>query len=108
MHYNGPRFFAELRHPTIPRFTGVVAGSFGLSALLYTIIAAAGFLTFGGNSNGLILNNYSPFDPLTTLCRLATAFSTLLSYPIVFIGFRDGVFDICQVSAAQQTSSHIN
>jgi len=108
MHYNSPRFYAELRNPTIPRFTAAVGGSFGLSAFLYIIIACAGFLTFGGNSDSYVLNNYSPYDPLATVCRLAIAFSTLMTYPIVFIGFRDGVLDIFQVPAEKQTSSNIN
>ena len=108
MHYNAPRYFLELRNPTIPRFTAAVGGSFGLAALLYSVIAAAGFLTFGGHSDSYVLNNYSPFDPLATLCRLAIAFSTLTTFPIVFIGFRDGVLDIFQVPAERQTSANIN
>ena len=108
MHYNSPRFFLELRNPTIPRFATAVGGSFGLAAFLYIIIAAAGFWTFGGNSDSYILNNYSSYDPLATLCRLAIAFSTLTTFPIVFIGFRDGVLDIFQISAERQTSSNIN
>lgn len=65
-------------------------------------------MTFGGNSDSYVLNNYSAFDPLATLCRLAIAFSTLTTFPIVFIGFRDGVLDIFQISAERQTSNFIN
>lgn len=91
MHYNSPRFYAELKDPTIPRFTQVVTISFGFSAIVNLAVAMAGFLTFGSNSDGYILNNYSPQDPLATVCRIAIATSTLLTYPIVFIGFRDGM-----------------
>lgn len=94
MHYNAPRFFCELRNATLSKFTNVVSGSFGASALIYITIAGAGFLTFGGSCDGYVLNNYSPHDPLATLCRIAIALSVLMTYPICFIGFRDGVIDM--------------
>jgi amino acid permease len=91
MHYNSPRFYSELKDPTIPRFAIVVGTSFGFSAVINIIIASSGYLTFGGSCDGYILNNYSPQDPLATLSRLAIAVSTLLSYPIAFMGYRDGI-----------------
>ena len=94
MHYNSPRFYCELRNATLPKFTKVVSGSFGASAIIYITIASAGFLTFGGNCDGYVLNNYSPRDPLATVSRIAIAFSVLMTYPICFIGFRDGVVDM--------------
>lgn len=107
MHYNCPRFYSELENASVPRFANVVAGSFGLSSVLYIVIAVAGFLTFGGNANGYILNNYSPFDPLATACRLAITFSTLLTYPLAFIGLRDGVLDIFHILAGHmQRNQH--
>ena len=82
--------------------------SFGLSAAIFITIACAGYLTFGAHCDGFILNNYSPHDPLATLSRLAIAFSTLLTFPLAFIGFRDGVLDILEVPAEKQTSPNIN
>ena len=108
MHYNSPRFYAELKDPSIRRFGSVVSGSFGFSAITYVLIASAGYLTFGGNSDGYILNNYSPMDPLATFCRMAIATSTLLTYPIVFMGFRDGILDVLAVPPEKQTSSNLN
>jgi len=94
MHYNSPRFYCELRDANLPKFTAVVSGSFGTSGLIYITIAAAGYLTFGGNCDGYVLNNYSARDPLATVCRVTIAFSVLMTYPICFIGFRDGVVDM--------------
>jgi amino acid permease len=82
MHYNSPRFYMELKDRSIPRFSWCVGGAFGLSALVYVAIASAGFLTFGGNSDNYILNNYSPRDPLATACRLLVGISTLTTYPM--------------------------
>jgi amino acid permease len=94
MHYNSPRFYTELKNKSIPRYSGAVSGAFGLSAVAYMAIASAGYLTFGGNSDNYILNNYSSHDPLATLCRLLIGISVLTLYPIAFIGFRDGVLDV--------------
>ena len=91
------RFYTELKNPTLPRFAIAVSLSFGFSSIVYIAIACLGFLTFGGNSSSYILNNYSPHDPLATLCRLAVGISTLTTYPIVFIGCRDGVLDLLDV-----------
>ena len=55
-HFNAPKFYTELKNNTVPRFLKVVSTSFGISIGLFCIIAALGFLTFGGNSAGLILN----------------------------------------------------
>lgn len=81
MHYNSARFYTELKDATLPRFAIAVSSSFGFSSAVYIAIACLGFLTFGGNSSSYILNNYSPYDPLATLCRLAVGISTLTTYP---------------------------
>lgn len=108
MHYNTPRFYMELQDASIPRFTGAVGSSFGLSALMYIVIAATGFWTFGGNASSYILNNYSPNDPLAIASRVAVFFSTLLIYPLAFIGVRDACLDIFQVPYHLQTTKNLN
>jgi amino acid permease len=108
MHYNCPRYIHELRDPTMSRFTQVVIAAFGLSVLLCIAIASAGFLTFGEHSDAFILNNYSAQDPLATFCRVAVAFSTLLAFPLVFIGLRDGVLDIFEAPVEEQTTDRLN
>jgi amino acid permease len=107
-HYNAPRFLAELKHPTLSRYRLVVGSSFGASSVVYITMTAFGFLTFGGNCNGYILNNYSTNDPLATFCRVAIAFSVLFTYPIVFVGFRDGVLDVLELPHRMQTANNLN
>lgn len=77
MHYNSPRFYMELKDRSIPRYSQAVGSSFGFCAFIYTAIAAAGFLTFGGNADNYILNNYSHYDPLATICRVLIGVSVL-------------------------------
>ena len=108
MHYNAARFYSELENASVPRFARVLSGSFGLSALLYTVIASAGYLTFGGASDGYILNDYAANDGAAVVCRLAVGFSTLLIFPLAFVGFRDGVLDIFQGTAENLSSRDFN
>lgn len=81
MHYNSARFYTELKDASLPRFAFCVSAAFGFASVVYIAIACLGYLTFGGNSSSYILNNYSPYDPLATLCRLAVGISTLTTYP---------------------------
>jgi amino acid permease len=108
MHYNSPRFYTELRQASIPRFRQAITYSFGLSAVIYATTAAAGFLTFSGNADSYILNNYSPMDPLATASRLAVGVSTLLTYPLVFIGFRDGMVGLLDVRVPMERQTSHN
>lgn len=96
-HFNAPKFYVELKDNTVPRFMTVVGTSFGISVALFASMAAMGFLTFGGNSAGLILSNYSPKDTLMSISRIAVALSLVFSYPLAFVGFRDGVLDLLKV-----------
>mmetsp|Transcript_23070 Transcript_23070/g.32498 ORF Transcript_23070/g.32498 Transcript_23070/m.32498 type:complete len:304 (+) Transcript_23070:192-1103(+) len=107
-HYNAPRFYMELKDNTITRFGYVTASSFLLSSFFYILIASFGFLTFGSNSNGYILNNYSTNDRLATMSRIAIFISVVFTYPVVFIGFRDGVFDALTVSHKDRSSKIVN
>jgi amino acid permease len=93
-HFNAPKFYTELKDNTVPRFAKVVGISFAMSISIFASVAALGFLTFGGASSGLILNNYSTRDSLMGLSRFAVALSLVFSYPLAFTGARDGVLDL--------------
>jgi amino acid permease len=97
-HYNSPKFYNELRNNTIPRFNVVVSCGFGLAGLLYILVAAFGFLTFGSNSLPMILQNYATHDTLINVARLAVSLSIMTSYPFTFTGVRDSVLDLTGIS----------
>lgn len=107
-HYNAPRFYTELKDHTIPRFRTVVSYAFGTSTLMYVIITAFGFLTFGASCDGYILNNYSTRDYLATFCRVGIAVAIICTYPLAFIGYRDGVLDLITLPPEKQTSNNLN
>jgi sodium-coupled neutral amino acid transporter 11 len=88
-HTNAVRFYNELEGRTPEKFGKVVAGAFGLSALLYCLVMSAGYATFGSASAGLILENYASSDLLATFARAATGVSIVGSYPLLFTSLRD-------------------
>ena len=96
-HFNAPKFYAELKNNTIPRFMTVVGTSFSVSIAIFASMSALGFLTFGSNASGLILNNYSPRDTIIGVSKIAVALSLVFSFPLAFVGFRDGLLDLLKV-----------
>jgi amino acid permease len=107
-HFNAPKFLKELKNNTMSRFHQVIGWSFGVSIALYGLITAFGFLTFGAASNGLILNNYSTQDVVASLSRIAVALSITFSYPLIFVGTRDGLMDLFRVEEKDRSNQLIN
>lgn len=93
-HYNAPKFYSELKNPDTDKFNSVVSAGFGLSILFNLYIMCIGFLTFGGNSLGLVLNNYSGQDMLATYARVAIGAAILTGYPFTFSALREGILDL--------------
>lgn len=107
-HFNAPKFFVELKDNTVKRYNTVVGTSFGISVGLFALVASLGFLTFGGASSGLILNNYSGKDAVMSLSRIAVAISIVFSYPLIFAGARDGWLDLLKVPMEKRSDSILN
>ena len=101
-HYNAPRFFNELQDSSVERFQKVTYASYAVAAVLFVVVGCCGFLTFGQASQGYILNNYSPTDPLANFCKAALTGSILCTYPLPFVGLRDGCLDLLDVSDRDQ------
>ena len=95
-HYNAPKYYFELNNRTTERFDIVVLFGFLLAAITYSVVAALGFLTFGQNSSGFILDNYSYRDPLATVARFGVAVSVIFAYPLLFHGGRDGLMALLE------------
>jgi amino acid permease len=107
-HFNAPKFYRELKNNTMPRFNTVVFSSFGISVAVYAVVSAMAFLTFGSVTGGLILNNYSTKDALLSFSRFAVALSLIFSYPLLFVGSRDGLLDLIRVPEEKRTNSMLN
>eukprot|EP00525_Craspedostauros_australis_P003083 CAMPEP_0198127070 /NCGR_PEP_ID=MMETSP1442-20131203/46372_1 /TAXON_ID= /ORGANISM="Craspedostauros australis, Strain CCMP3328" /LENGTH=210 /DNA_ID=CAMNT_0043786993 /DNA_START=235 /DNA_END=867 /DNA_ORIENTATION=+ len=101
------QFYNELKEKTLPNYYKVVATSFAASIGIFAWVAAIGFLTFGASANGLILNNYSTKDSLMGFSRIAVAISLVFSYPLSFVGARDGIIDLAKLKATPKTENAI-
>lgn len=102
-HYSASRFWVDLKQRTTAKYNKVVTVAFSFSALMYGVIMYAGFLTFGGNSLGFILNNYSSNDVLATIARASIGFGILFGYPLTFVALRDGALDLLKLNASAST-----
>jgi amino acid permease len=69
------------------------------------IISSLGFLTFGENSSGFILDNYSYRDHLASASRLGVALSVIFAYPLLFLGGRDGWIALLGISNGTRRST---
>jgi amino acid permease len=94
-----------MKDKTLPKYYKVVSTSFAISISIFALIAGVGFLTFGSASSGLILNNYSTKDSLMSLSRIAVAVSLVFSYPLAFVGARDGMSDLLKLKSTPKTQN---
>ncbi|CAJ1966604.1 unnamed protein product [Cylindrotheca closterium] len=107
-HFNAPKFYTELRNNNVQRFNSVVSWGFGISIFLMGFITLVGFLTFGKACDGLVLNNYAGSDSLMGISRIAVSFSLLFSYPLAFMGCRDGFLDLAKVPMERRSAGIMN
>lgn len=97
-HYNAPLYWEQLDPGPSGnkkgRFVLVSVLAFTGAAAIFSLVMIGGFLTFGGNSLGLILNNYAAADKFAGLARVAIALSLTTAYPLVFFNVRKQVLDL--------------
>ena len=94
VHFSAHDFYNDLKDRSMKRFGLLTMMGFAGTCLISVMIMSFGFLTFGGNSSGLILNNYSNVDLGATLCRMITALSLVGSYPIFLRGIKTAFVDL--------------
>lgn len=104
-HYNAPTFYKELKNASMPRFNKVVSGAFGFSVAFFIFVMSIGFLTFGGSSAGLVLNNYAGNDMLATFARFAIGVAMITGYPFTFTALREGLLDLGGLSGEKRNKA---
>jgi len=93
-HYNAPKYYSQLRGHCPQRFDAAVGLAFVLCLGIYLWIMTVGYLTFGENSQGLILNNYAEADPFAAVARLSISVAVIFGFPLVFTAFRDSALSV--------------
>lgn len=68
--HNSLLIYGSLRKPTLDRFSLVTHYSTGISLAMCLIMAFAGFLTFGSNTKGNVLNNFPADNIMVNIARL--------------------------------------
>jgi len=96
-HYNACKYYRELKFHSPARFARVTGAAMGICALVFGVSIVAGFQTFGGHSQAVILRNYSREDVLFTIARLAVGFSLIASYPLMFSGLREALVELLRI-----------
>ena len=106
-HYDAPKFFDLMQPRTVQQFNKLVFPSFLAAGAVSCICMAAGFLTFGGNANGLILNSYAATDTLAVFGRAGIGCSIIFGYPLAFSGFRTGLLAFLGMDHVSQTTKDL-
>mmetsp|Transcript_46947 Transcript_46947/g.60325 ORF Transcript_46947/g.60325 Transcript_46947/m.60325 type:complete len:625 (-) Transcript_46947:251-2125(-) len=90
-HYNGPRFYEELSNRTMHRFHAVISTALGGALLIYLSVGVCGYLTFGDETLGDVLSNFSPTYKLAIGSRAALLVILVAVYPKALHSMRDGI-----------------
>eukprot|EP00903_Cladosiphon_okamuranus_P009634 g9167.t1 len=93
-HYNGVKYYEELEERTERKYAITIGSAMAISFGVFTTMMLFGFRTFGGAAQTLLLNNYHRTDdPLASLARLATGFSILCGFPLMFAALKTSFFN---------------
>ena len=82
-HYNAPRYYFELQQRSLPRYLSVTSSALVTSLLVYLAVAVCGYLAFGDQTKGDVLENFSPSYALAVGARIALVLVLLSVYPKV-------------------------
>lgn len=105
-HYNSPTFYRGMDTPTIPRFGKMVKSSYTILVAIYCLAMCSGYATFGDVCKGNILLNYHASDILATFARVATGFSILFGFPLVFRGARLALTSVAETLGFKDVGKH--
>mmetsp|Transcript_23610 Transcript_23610/g.29032 ORF Transcript_23610/g.29032 Transcript_23610/m.29032 type:complete len:503 (+) Transcript_23610:91-1599(+) len=94
VHFSAQDFYDGLKDTSMKKFGILTALGFSITVLINIIVMASGFFTFGGNCQGMVLNNYSGKDIGATLCRIIVAISLVGSYPIFVRAIKSSLFEL--------------
>eukprot|EP00931_Biecheleriopsis_adriatica_P104043 TRINITY_DN78796_c0_g1_i1.p1 TRINITY_DN78796_c0_g1~~TRINITY_DN78796_c0_g1_i1.p1 ORF type:complete len:456 (+),score=72.69 TRINITY_DN78796_c0_g1_i1:56-1423(+) len=96
--YNVPKYYNLLHEASVRRWNIVTAAAFSVVVLMYLFAMLGGYLTFGENVQGFLLENYADEDPLAICARLGVGSGVLLAFPLAFTACRDGYMQVLGLS----------
>lgn len=93
-HYNGPRYYQELKNRSAPRFAKVVFSAMLISLLAYSTTAVAGYMTFGACTADNVLLNLGENFNLAVVARLALSILVAVTFPMAHNSLRASVVNL--------------
>ncbi|KAF2150546.1 amino acid transporter [Myriangium duriaei CBS 260.36] len=81
-HHNSLLIYGSLRKPTMDRFAKVTHMSTTISCVCCLVMALSGFLTFGDQTLGNILNNFPTDNIMVNVARLCFGLNMLTTLPL--------------------------
>ena len=90
-HYNAPRYFQELESRTIGRYVMVTGGALVGALAVYLSVGVSGYLSFGNETKGDVLENFADGYTLAVGARGALLIVLISCYPKVQHSVRDGL-----------------
>ena len=99
-HFSAPDFYNALNahkkthNKSVQSYNQVTILGYLTTAILNALTLTCGFLTFGGASLGVVLNNYAASDGGASLSRLLVTLSVMGGYPFVLNAARSSAMDL--------------
>ncbi|KAL5363637.1 transmembrane amino acid transporter protein-domain-containing protein [Aspergillus floccosus] len=81
-HHNSLLIYGSLKKPTLDRFATVTHYSTGVSLLMCLTMAISGFLFFGSQTQGNVLNNFPSDNVLVNIARFCFGLNMLTTLPL--------------------------
>ncbi|KAF7589151.1 hypothetical protein BBP40_004721 [Aspergillus hancockii] len=81
-HHNSLLIYGSLKKPTLDRFATVTHYSTGVSLLTCLTMGISGFLFFGSQTQGNVLNNFPSDNILVNIARLCFGLNMLTTLPL--------------------------
>ena len=89
-HFSVPEFYKSVQSKTdapkdtMKKFYTMTVVGYATVIIMDALSIIFGFLTFGANSQGIVLNNYSPKDVGAIISRFLVAVSVIGGFPLIF------------------------
>ncbi|KAL4809051.1 transmembrane amino acid transporter protein-domain-containing protein [Aspergillus unguis] len=81
-HHNSLLIYGSLKKPTLDRFAKVTHYSTAISLLMCLLMGVSGFLFFGSETQGNVLNNFPSDNILINIARLCFGLNMLTTLPL--------------------------
>uniref|UniRef100_A0A8D0G9A3 Putative sodium-coupled neutral amino acid transporter 11 n=1 Tax=Sphenodon punctatus TaxID=8508 RepID=A0A8D0G9A3_SPHPU len=81
-HHNSFLIYVSLEEPTLSNWTRITHASVLFAVFISVVFAACGYVTFTGDTEGDIFENYCRDDDLATFGRFCYGITVILTFPI--------------------------